>query len=324
LEESGPRTPLEGVLARARAPDLLEILAERLSGTELTTVLLEVMRGHASRLSPSDVLHTYQRDRFVVPGRVPFGRLRRVEEALLAALPADFETLVLAPLVPLGTHSIVGPVDQNRVVSTIRRTEVAADPTNALALEAAVRRRAVLTTNPRSPERVRLAASQRVVRAQLFEEVDAAAHFQLFALATAGRDVGELRFERESAAEHARFLALALIHAGVTGVRVELTDLTGEAAPIGDAVRGGLTDLPGVEVVDRPDRPDARGYYATFCLKARAIIDGAPFEIADGGLVDWTQRLVPSRKERLFISGLGVERLALAVDPGFRPAPNEP
>jgi hypothetical protein len=40
---------------------------------------------------------------------------------------------------------------------------------------------------------------------------------------------------------------------------------------------------------------------------------GQPFEIADGGLVDWTQRLVPSRKERLMISGLGVERLALAL-----------
>jgi hypothetical protein len=33
-------------------------------------------------------------------------------------------------------------------------------------------------------------------------------------------------------------------------------------------------------------------------------------EVGDGGIVDWTQRLVGSRKERLMTSGLGIERLA--------------
>jgi len=33
-------------------------------------------------------------------------------------------------------------------------------------------------------------------------------------------------------------------------------------------------------------------------------------EIADGGMVEWTLRLVESRKERLMISGLGLDRLA--------------
>jgi hypothetical protein len=38
--------------------------------------------------------------------------------------------------------------------------------------------------------------------------------------------------------------------------------------------------------------------------------NGDRLEVADGGLVDWTQQLVQSRKERMMISGLGVERLA--------------
>jgi hypothetical protein len=47
-------------------------------------------------------------------------------------------------------------------VTAIRACEVAADPANALALEAAVRRAS------RPPGTVRLAAIQRVVRAQRF------------------------------------------------------------------------------------------------------------------------------------------------------------
>jgi hypothetical protein len=47
----------------------------------------------------------------------------------------------LSPVTPLGTCGVVGPVSQNRVVSTVRGTEVVSDSTNALAVEAATRRR---------------------------------------------------------------------------------------------------------------------------------------------------------------------------------------
>jgi hypothetical protein len=281
------------VIKRSGTPDLLDLLAGGLSGSDLTTLLLEVMRRRASGRTAADLLRTYQRDRFVVPGPVPFGRLRNAEEALLATLPQDFEMLVLAPLVPLGTHSALGPVDQNRVVSTVRQTEVAADPTNALGLEAAVRRRVLLTNDPRSTERVKLAASQRVARGQRFEAEDAFAHFHLFGLVTAGRDEGSLAFERDTAAEHIRFVVSALLRAGVSSVRIELTILPpGEWTPISDAVRGAVADLSEVDVVDKPDRTEARGYYSSFCFKGRAVGPGGAFEIADGGLVDWTQVLV--------------------------------
>jgi hypothetical protein len=57
---------------------------------------------------------------------------------------------------------------------------VASDPTNELALEAAVRRRA-------GAARVDLAACQRVVRAQAVEGPGLFAHFQLFALVSSAR-----------------------------------------------------------------------------------------------------------------------------------------
>jgi hypothetical protein len=62
----------------------------------------------------------------------------------------------------------VATVDPRNVIATVRGSEVAADPTNALALEASHRRSLTLSTNPRSNAPIRLAASQRVVRAQAF------------------------------------------------------------------------------------------------------------------------------------------------------------
>lgn len=53
------------------------------------------------------------------------------------------------------------------------------------------------------------------------------------------------------------------------------------------------------------------GYYSTACFKISAENSvGTQFPLADGGLVPWTQSLLSSRKERLFISGLGTELLA--------------
>ena len=48
------------------------------------------------------------------------------------------------------------------------------------------------------------------------------------------------------------------------------------------------------------------------CFKLNVVHDGEEVEVADGGVVAWTQALVGSNKERLTISGLGLERLAIA------------
>jgi hypothetical protein len=285
--------------------DIVETLAN-LPGADLTTLLLEVMRRRTAHMSPADVMRRYRDDRFVTPSPIPLEDIRRAEELAFAALPNSFETLALSPVAPLATHSLAG-VAQANVVSTIRSTEVAADPTNALALEAAVRRKA----HPADPARVRLAASQRVVRAQRFEGEDSFAHFQLFGIVTAGRDSGSLGFEREAVTEHIRVAVDALVGAALTGIRVELTDLRGDAlGPVAESVRAAMPDR--VHVIDRPDRSSGRAYYDAFCFKV--FIEGdRSLEIGDGGLVDWTQHLVPSRKERLCISGLGLDRFALAL-----------
>jgi hypothetical protein len=304
---------LRRVLTRSGEPELVNILAERLSGSELTTLLLEVFRRRAERLTPAEVARRYRTDRFVAPAPTDPIALRRTEDQLFAALPDGFEPLVLAPLLPLASHTSVATVDPRKVVATIRGSEVAADPTNALALEAAERRSRALAADPRSSIAVKLAATQRVVRAQYFGTAPGMlAHFQLFALVTAGRDTGNRAFERQHLTEHLRFAAAVLSSTGFENAEIRLTPLNESSALLLEHTRAALADLPGITVRDDPDRTTGRGYYIDLCYKIYATIAGETVELADGGFVDWTQQLTGSRKERLLIGGFGVDRLSCA------------
>ena len=136
---AGQPAVLERVLPQIGGMATVERLAA-LSGSDFTTVMLEVTRRRAARETPASVRRRYASDRFTQPGRTPWRSIRQAEDALLGCLPPDVEMLTLAPVVPLGTHSGLATVSQHKVLSTIRACEVAADPTNALALEAAGRR----------------------------------------------------------------------------------------------------------------------------------------------------------------------------------------
>jgi hypothetical protein len=320
---------LSRVVRAVGGPAVLDRLAGQVSGADLTTLLLEVFRRRALRIGPADVLRRYRTDRFVAPGRLSFAALRRAEDAMIAAFPAGFDVLALAPVLPLGTHFATGGVDPRKVVATIRGTEVAADPTNGLALEAAVRRRRILDADPRSAEPVKLAAVQQVTRAQLVSGPALFAHFVLLGVVTAGRDTGDSAFERAQLAEHLRIAVTGLSALGADQVRIAITcwddaarqiladirdEIAGQQAAKRDATH------PAVEVTEAPERESGRGYYRSVCFKVFARFGGdGPdmLEVGDGGFTDWTARLVGSAKERLLISGYGLERIGLA-SPGRR------
>ncbi len=312
---------LRRVLGQASGADLLDVLADSLSGADLTSVLLEVMRRRAARLRPADVLRQYRTDRFVGPASTEFRDLRRVEDEMIAALPESFDVITLAPVLPLGAHSAFAGVDPRNVIATIRRTEVAADPTNALALEAALRRRAAPASAGHPPasagQPVRLAATQRVTRAQQFDGPGSFAHFQLLGAVTAGRDTGSHAFERQHLIEHLRFAVSGCEAAGAHGIRIAITRLDEVAASILADVQAAFAGQPDVQVADAPERQSGRAYYRCLCFKVHA----GPVELGDGGFTDWTEQLLGSRKERLLISGYGLDRLA-ALTSGPNPAPN--
>ena len=269
-----------------------------LSGSDFTTLMLEVARRRAARQTPAGLLRRYRADRFSEPGNTAYRSLLRAESLSVSRLPSDAEMVTLAPVVPLGTHSVLDTVSQHNIVTAMRACEVAADPTNALALEAALRRR-------RSPGEVaRLAGVQRVLRAQRFGAPHQA-HFTLFGMVTAGRDTGDRRFETQALTEHLRFAVDLLAEAGAREIQVALTPLSPAGELIGAAAAGGLPAAVGIDT----GRQGGRGYYEHLCFKVNA--DGT--EIGDGGFTDWTRQLTANSKERLLTSGLGVDRLARMV-----------
>lgn len=304
---------LRRVIRQAGRAELLETLAEELPGADLTTLLLEVFRRRAERLSPADVMRRYRTDRFVAPGQVEFAALRRAEDAMLGALPDEFVVLTLAPVLPLASHAATAGVDPRNVVATIRSTEVAADPTNGLALEAAVRRGQLLRQSPRSAEPVRLAAIQRVTRAQVFGGPASFAHFQLMGVVTAGRDTGGSEFEVQHLTEHLRIAVAGLAGIGARRVEIAITCLDEPGKQVLAETRELLAGSAGAKVTEAPDRKSGRSYYRGLCFKVFAGHGPSLLEVGDGGFVDWTARLLGNRKERLLISGYGVDRLTLAT-----------
>jgi hypothetical protein len=278
----------------AGVSNLVEALAA-LSPSDLQSVLLGVYRRCAENLQPTQVLRRYEQDRFsVLPTSDPIALAAFDLQAFTVLAELGFTTVELSPVCPLGTVSAVATVNQNKVVATARNGDVVADPTNVLALEAAVRRR--------TQGVVRLATSHRVVRAQMFDQPGALPHFRLLALATAGQDRGSKRFELAALAEQLdAYLRLA------EGLHVELTELPGgpRTKDLEERVIGPLAErYPHASIGLDNSRDTGHGYYIGACFKLRL----GGLEVGDGGFATWTSQLLGTAKERLPISALAQER----------------
>jgi hypothetical protein len=316
-EVSDPR--LGRVLREAGVPGLLTALAEGLSPTDLQTLLLAVFRRRAATVTPGRLLERYEHNRFAAPSTLDPVDLARLD-VLIHELAAEhgFAGVELSPVSPLGTNSAIATVDQNKVVTTVRNSEVVADATNVLALECAVRRRRLLREDHRSRQQVRLASTHRVVRAQVFPGAGMVPHFKLMALCTAGRDEGSFNFETAALTEqiclHLDVLdqARELGHQALT-IRVTVTDLTAgrhRAALRAQVLQHLRRTHPGITFSFDDERTTGRGYYTGACFQIRATTrSGDDLNIADGGFTTWTADLVSNAKERLLVSGLGIERL---------------
>ncbi len=135
---------IERIEREAGVDGLVSILANDLAPTDLQSLLLEVYRIRADRRTPSDVLLDYKSDRFVQPSLASPKRLAVWEQTSYSCLPEPITAITLSPLCPMGTNSVVTPVDQNWAITTSRNSEVVSDSSNVLALECAVRRQELL------------------------------------------------------------------------------------------------------------------------------------------------------------------------------------
>jgi hypothetical protein len=308
--ESGHR---DRILAEFGA-ESYDALERGLSPTDLQSLLLEVSKARAAAVTPSRVLARRRDDRFVQPSSVDPRLAVLFDSVAFDSVSTAFTPVELAPVCPLGTVSAVTLLSQDNVVSTMRNSEVVADATNCLALECAIRRSEADT--------VKLCASHRVLRTKRFEGPASFAHFRLFSLCTAGRDIGGCKFESEAMLEQLS-AALDLLHKlrehGFTfgAARVSLTDFTGQKGDIMRHVAETLqARFPEDAIGLDNERTQAKGYYDPFSFWLFLTDqEGREHNIGDGGFTDWTQQFLSNGKERLLISGLGAERICYLFAP---------
>ncbi|MFO0685929.1 MAG: hypothetical protein U0234_27970 [Sandaracinus sp.] len=307
---------LKRVLREAGPEAMVEALAERLSPSDLSSLLLEVAARRAAARTPAEVRRQYESDRFVRPGTADALLANALERAALETAAArGFSPILPSPLAPLAACASVATVSQNKIVSTMRGTEVASDTSNLLALEASVRRAA----DPSGPV-VSLCASQRVVRAQPLARPEFRPHFHLFVTVAAGRDPGGRTFEAREV-ERALVVQLDLVRAlAARGHRCEhaIVALSPDRThtPVAERVAAALGGrFPGVPVEIDGARIAKSGYYRGLCFGLWIQRESDRFPLGDGGLTDWVAKLTSSRKERCLVGAVGLEALASALGP---------
>lgn len=305
------------ILQEAQVPELMETLENRLSLTDLQSLLLEVYRKRTNNLTPRDVFEQYNQNRFVQPAQVSPKDILEFDSLAYSLLPPDFESVELSPVCPLGTVSVLATVDQNNTLTTVRNTEVCSDSTNMLALECARRRRSIQSNKARARERIKLCSSHRLLRSQAFEEPGTYPHFRLFGLCTSGRDEGSFIFETEALVEHIDYYIRLLMKARDLDLKTKALRVIflvfdeDILKALSKKVHDPLSErYENVEYKIDQNCKEGYGYY----LKVRFQIyvrdqDDTDYFLVDGGFTDWTQKCLSNRKERLLISGLGSERL---------------
>ena len=273
-----------------------EALLRSLNPVELRTILADVARTRAADQTAADLIKRWREDKLLMPSLLDPRESLPVTQTLWNSVPQEFVGVTLSQLTSLGTGIHLGGRGQNRVVSTMRGTEVLADPAHGLALEASRRRR-------NGHSRVHLATHARCTHA--WDQGEESAHELRFSLVSSSPDGGGLSTEADLLDLHLDYWR-EVIGKLVPNGRIELT--------VWDSTLAGLIESrgtrDGVIVVDGPsdERRPWRNPYATAAF--RFVVQGEePVELGDGGFVTWTQALTRNRKDRCLVSGISVDAL---------------
>lgn len=189
------------VAVQTGIPRLFPALSQEIALSDLQSLLMHVYQARTANSRESDVRRGAERA-LVASSKVD-ARLLNQFDRIAFQVAQGFEAIELSPVGPLGLNRVLGGIDQNNVLTTIRNAEVLGDPTTALALECWRRRKN--HAHRAGSEPVRLCCSQRLVRMQPFDEPGYTPHFRLFALVSAGRDTGSHAFEIQNLGDHIRF-----------------------------------------------------------------------------------------------------------------------
>src|SRR6476646_2531392 len=178
--------------------NLFNDLSEKLSASQLNTLLLELFRTRAKKVTPAELLRQFKKNRFAAPSEVDTINFKEFEiRCLKLAKSKGFTPITLSPLAQFGTCSAVAFVDQNNIVTALRGTEVVSDATNVFAILIAREFK-----KKKDQGLIKYAATHRHVRSQALANPAFTAHFGIFCLATGGPDTGSFTFELEQLMDH--------------------------------------------------------------------------------------------------------------------------
>lgn len=275
-----------------------EALLRTLNPIELRTILADVARSRASDQTPADLIKRWREDKLLEPSMLDPREALPITAKLWEVVPPEFVGVTLSQLTSLGSGIHLGGLGQNRVVTTMRGTEVLADPKHGLALEASRRRR-------NGHSRVHLATHARCTHA--WDHSEESSHELRFALVSSAPDGGGLSTEADLLDLHLDYWR-EIMGTVVPRGRIELT--------VWDSTLAGLIEArgtrDGVIVVDSAsdERRPWRNPYTTAAF--RFVVDGdgdEAHEVGDGGFVTWTQALTRNRKDRCLVSGVSVDAI---------------
>ncbi|MGO4185836.1 hypothetical protein AB4Z17_32390 [Paenibacillus sp. TAF43_2] len=305
---------LERILRKLDQADLINLLVDRISSSDLNSLLLKVFSEKTKTSSPNDLFKRYKNNRFVHPADVDVLLLKRLElDVLDIASKHSFSPIQLSPVAPLGCSSVLGTVDQNKAISALRGTEVVSDATNLLALHISK----LLKSNVSNDKRdnyIRFSTTHRHVRAQFFGDAPGMLpHFHLFCMVTSGLDEGSYSFEKQSLWEHIKVYQSIFETLFGSDIEIILSERSGykdSAGLVSRIIKHGNGLSMNVSVSTGEPNMENQ-YYTGLQFTLKTVIGETEYFIGDGGFVDWTQNMLGSRKERLLISAIGLDRLIL-------------
>ena len=295
------------ITSRVGSPNLLAELDSKLSMSEINTLLLELYRRKTREMSPADILRQYAQNRFAKPSDLdPVLSYRFSADLLEVAGKYGYTALDLSPVAVLGSCSVVAAVDQNKILSALRGTEVLADATNVLALHIATLKG---QQSIKKKERLRYCAVHRHIRAQKFQGKNQLPHFLLYSMVISGADEGNLKFQKETLGETINFYHEYLCSQSyLKNPRFIIWPRGGEKGNFTEEILEYIREHCSWDISEEK-APSENDYYRGLQFKIKARYKDTEYEIGDGGFVDWTGKLLQNEKERMLVSGIGLERL---------------
>ncbi|MEM8484616.1 MAG: hypothetical protein AAF564_03665 [Bacteroidota bacterium] len=295
---------IQKIEKKLHAESLVDNMSRLLSGSELNSFLLALFKKRVAQLTPTDVLQLARTNRFCDAAQIDPIAYKEVEISWLKqAEQIGFTAVQLSPVAPLGSSAAFGCVDQNNVVSALRGVEVVSDATNVLALKIADALR-------KTPVMVKqYCTTHQHVRSQYFDNPTFSAHFGLFCMVSGGREKNPAQFEQALVDKHLQFhcdQVVKYFEQNELSLDFYVTPTWKEQVKTTQQMISSRYPEIRIQV---EDRDPANGYYEGIQFKIFLEEDGARINLSDGGLVNWTQQLLADKKQRLCISGAGLERI---------------